>query len=128
MKRGGFITADVLTGITLLGLIVVGLAVSMNGFSAFNQYEWTRQRCTAAAVAQLDSLTATGRPIEPEQVKRLWPKVETTIETTPGQGPWQGLEQVRVTAVGSLPGTRQVTVCLTRYIRPNLVAGQGGQP
>jgi type II secretory pathway pseudopilin PulG len=115
MKRHGFLTAELLVATALLGLIITGLAVSMNGFSLFNGYQWTRQRCTAAAQAQLDSITATGAPIDEQELKRLWPKAEVVVETTPGEPPWDGLELVQVTATARA-GARQVTIRLTRYI------------
>ncbi len=54
----------------------------------------------AAAEAQLDSLTATGRPIDDTQLKRLWPDVEVVTDRTPGVAPWDGLELVRIAATG----------------------------
>jgi hypothetical protein len=115
IKRRGFFTAELLTATALLGLIITGLAVSMNGFSMFNGYQWTRQRCTAAALAQLDSITATGAPIDEQEFKRLWPEVKIVVETKPGETPWDGLKLVRVTATGQA-GAREVTIHLARYV------------
>ncbi len=115
MRRHGLLTAELLVATALLGLIITGLAVSMNGFSMFNGYQWTRQRCTAAAQAQLDSITATGAPIDEQELKRLWPKVEVVVETTPGEAPWDGLELVQVTATAQA-GARGVAIHLARYI------------
>ncbi len=115
MRRHGFLTAELLVATALLGLIITGLAVSMNGFSMFNGYQWTRQRCTAAAQAQLDSIAATGAPIDEQELKRLWSEVEVVVETTPGGPPWDGLELVQVTATAQA-GAREVTIHLTRYI------------
>ncbi len=118
MRRHGFLTAELLVATALLGLIITGLAVSMNGFSKFNQHQWTRQRCTAAAQAQLDSIAATGAPIDEQELKRLWPEVEVVVETKPGEAPWDGLELVQVTATGRV-GSRGVTVHLARYVPGN---------
>jgi type II secretory pathway pseudopilin PulG len=115
MRRPGFLTAELLTATALLGLVIAGLAISMNGFSMFNGYQWTRQRCTAAAQAQLDSITATGVPIDDQELKRLWPEVEVVAETKPGEAPWDGLELVQVTATGRA-GPRRVTIHLARYV------------
>lgn len=115
MRRHGLLTAELLVATALLGLIITGLAVSMNGFSMFNGYQWTRQRCTAAAQAQLDSIAATGAPIDEQELKRLWPKVEVVVETTPGEAPWDGLELVQVTATAQA-GARGVAIHLARYI------------
>ena len=116
--------AELATGIALLGLILAGLAVSMHGFTRFNEYQWARQRCIAAAQAQLDSITATGRPVGPEEMKRVWSNVEVSVNTTPGTGPWDGLELVQVTATAQ-PGPKPVTVRLGRYVNPKRVVAKG---
>ncbi len=115
--------AEMLTATVLLGLILTGLAVSTNGFSKFNQYQWTRQRCTAAALAQLESVTSAGILIEPQELKRLWPEVNVSVERTRADAPWDGLELVQVTAA-----SRQVTVRLARYVRLRPAIAKGEQP
>jgi type II secretory pathway pseudopilin PulG len=109
------LAAELVVATGLLGLIVAGMAVSLGGFAAFNRYLWTRQRCTAAARAQLDSVVATGRPIEPQELKRLWPEAEVTVDVTPGAPPWEGLQRVAVTATAPA-GAREVKVRLVRYL------------
>lgn len=126
----GFLFAELIISMALLGLIITGLAVSMNGFSMVNDYQWARQRCTAAAQAQLDSLAATGNPIEPQEVQRLWPGVEVSLERSPGAAPWEGLELVQVTA-SAQPGPKKVIVHLAGYVgrtsaRTGLSNGSGG--
>ena len=111
----GFLFAELIVSMALLGLIIAGLAVSMNGFSLVNDYQWARQRCTAAAQAQLDSLAATGRPIEPPELQRLWPGVKVSLERAPAAAPWEGLELIEVAATAQ-PGPRKVTVHLARYV------------
>ncbi len=111
----GFVLAELAVSISLLGLILAGLAVSMQGFAKLNHYQWTRQRCVAAAEAQLDSLTATGRPIDDAQLKRLWPEVNVVMDPEAGAGVWEGLTLVRITATGRT-GAREVTVRLERYV------------
>jgi type II secretory pathway pseudopilin PulG len=116
-KSGGFLLADLIVGITLFGVLLAGLAVSLHGFGSFNRYQWTRQLCIAAASAQLDSMTATGEPIVPDECERLWPRVTVSMETTPGEGQWAGLKRVDVKA-SAQAGPRQVVVELERYIGP----------
>lgn len=111
----GFLLAELMVATALLGLIIAGLAVSMNGFSMVNDSQWTRQRCTAAAQAQLDGLAATGRLIEPPELKRLWPGVDVVVDRSPGAGPWEGLELIQVTAAAQA-GPRRITVHLARYV------------
>ncbi len=111
----GFLFAELIVSMGLLGLIIAGLAISMNGFSMVNDYQWSRQRCTAAAQAQLDSIVTTGRPIEPQELKRLWANVDVTTDRTPGAAPWEGLELIQVTA-SARAGSKKVTVRLARYV------------
>jgi len=126
IRDRGFILAELITATALLGLIIAGLAVSMNGFSLVNDCQWARQRCTAAAQAQLDNITATGRLIEPPELKRLWPGVDVSVDRAPAAAPWGGLELVRVMAAAQA-GPRKVTVHLTRYLRSEPAAPNGGR-
>lgn len=112
-KQRGFLMTELIVGTALLGVALAGLAVSLQGASMFNQYQWTRQRCVAAAEAQLDSLTATGRPIAETRMKSLWPDVDVAVSRA-GEATWEGLELVRVAATGKA-GPRVVTVHLERY-------------
>jgi type II secretory pathway pseudopilin PulG len=123
-RCGGFLWAELVVATALLGVVIAGLAVSMDGFSMVNNLQWARQRCVAAAQAQLDSLAATGRPIEPQELARLWPDVEVVADRSPGTGPWDGLERIQVTATAQ-PGPRKVTIHLARYLRR--VSAEGGQ-
>jgi hypothetical protein len=113
IRQRGLFMAEMLTGTALLGVIIVGLAVVLNGFAKSNHYQWSRQRCTAAAMAQLDSITATAAPVDPQELQRLWPTVSVTVERAPAGAPWDGLELVHVTAT-----MQQATVRLARYIMP----------
>ena len=111
----GFLLAELMVATALLGLIMAGLAVSMNGFSMVNDSQWARQRCAAAAQAQLDGFAATRRLIEPGELKRLWPGVDVVVDRSPGAGPWEGLELIRVTTTAQA-GPRRITVHLARYV------------
>ncbi len=115
-RQCGFITTELIVGTALLGVALTGLAVSLRGFSLFNHYEWSRQQCVAAAEAQLDSLAATGQPMDQAQFARLWPELEVSIDRMAGQGPWESLELVRVTAAAQ-GDTRKARVRLERYMR-----------
>jgi type II secretory pathway pseudopilin PulG len=109
---------ELIVALSLLGLIFAGLALSMQGFGAFNRHQWARQQCIAAAQAQLDSLTTRGLLIETQTCQRLWPTVNMTVQRAPGIGQWDGLELARVTAT-SQAGPRQVRVDLARYLQPS---------
>jgi len=126
VRCSGFLLAELMVATGLLGLIIACLAVSMNGFSLVNECQWTRQRCTAAAQAQLDSLAATGRLIEPQEIKRLWPGVDVSVDKSAPAAPWDGLELIRVAATAQA-GPRKVTVHLARYLRREPAVAEGGQ-
>jgi type II secretory pathway pseudopilin PulG len=114
-KYPGFLLTEMIVAATVLGILLVTLALSLHAFAKFNRYQLVRQHCIAAAQAQLDSVTATGSPIRDEDFKRLWPTVTVSIEKSPGTGRWQGLNLVEVTANGK-SFRKQVKVRLHRYI------------
>lgn len=116
-RRRGFLLADLIVSIALFGVLLAGLAVSVNGFGAFNRYQWARQQCIAAAMAQLDSVTATGAPIDSDECERLWPRVTVSLERTPGVEQWAGLERIDVEASAQV-GSRRVVVETARYVTP----------
>ena len=123
IRGRGFLLAELMVATALLGLIITCLAVSMNGFALVNDCQWARQRCAAAAEAQLDSVTATGRLIEPQEIKRLWPGVDISVGRSAGAMPWDGLELIQVTATAQA-GPRKITVRLARYVgRASSLAG-----
>ncbi|MHC4322449.1 MAG: hypothetical protein ACYST3_09270 [Planctomycetota bacterium] len=117
-KYSGFFLTEVIVASGILGIILVGLAMSMYGFAKFNRYQLIRQQCTAAAQAELDSITTTGKPIPDEDFKRLWPKLDVNITSSAGTDQWQGLSLVEVTANG-MSYNKEVKVKLARYILEN---------
>jgi type II secretory pathway pseudopilin PulG len=108
--------AELIVSTALLGMAIAGIAVVIQGATTINRYQWTRQRCVAAAEAQIDSLVATGKPIDEIEIARLWPETQVTVDRTPGQAAWERLDLIRVTAVG-MAGPHPVTVHLERYVR-----------
>jgi len=117
-KYSGFLLTEVIVAAGVLGIILVALALSMYGFAKFNRYQLVRQRCTAAAQAQLESITTTGKPIADEDFKRLWPKLDVNIKRSAGTDQWQGLSLVEVTANG-MSYNKEVKVRLARYVSEN---------
>jgi len=113
-QYGGFLMAEISVALAILGLLLAGLAITLNGFARFNKYQLARQHCTAAAQAQLDNVALRGKPLEKEEVERLWPEVAVSFEEKSGEGQWQGLRLLEVEAVRKL-GERQVRVKLQRY-------------
>lgn len=109
---------EVIVAAGVLGIILVALATSMYGFAKFNRYQLVKQQCTAAAQAELDSITTTGKLIPAEDFKRLWPKLDVNIKSSPGTDQWQGLSLIEVTANG-MSYNKEVKVSLARYVLEN---------
>ena len=114
-KYDGFLMAEIIVALTIMGTLLIGLALSLHAFRKFNHYQMVRQRCIAAAQAQLECITATGRPISSEDFKRLWPRLDVSIKTKAGAGQWEGMKLAEVTASGKSLG-KEVKVQLSRYI------------
>ncbi len=114
-KYGGFLFTEVIVALTILGILLIGLALSLDAFRRFNHYQLVRQRCTAAAQAQLDSIAATDRSIHDEDFKRLWPKLSVSIKESAGTGQWEGTKLVKVAARGN-SFDKEVKVKLSRYV------------
>ena len=121
----GYLFAEMAAALAVMGVLLVGFAVSLDGFRRFNDYQLVRQRCIAAGQAQLDSITKTGKPVGDEDFKRLWPKLAVSIQESPGIGQWKGLMLVEVMVSGQ-SFNRQVQVKLSRYVlEDKLLAGRG---
>ena len=115
VKHPGFLLTKMLVATAVMGLILTGLALAMNGFAKFNRYQLVRQRCIAAALAQLDGITATGKPIPQEDFQRLWPNLATSVSSSPGAGQWEAMTLIEVTATGK-SFRKDVKVRLNRYV------------
>ena len=123
-KLGGFIFAEIAVSLTVMAMLLAGIAFSLNGIAKFNHYQLVRQKCIAAAQAQLDSLTATGKPIEDEDFNRIWPQLNVSIEKSAGQGQWRGTQLVKVKTSGNYL-RKQVIIELSRYISRNEPLAEG---
>lgn len=117
-RFNGFLTVELVVAIPTLGILLVGLALTLDKFAKFNHNQLIRQRCIAAAQAELDSIGATGKQIPDEDLERLWPKIDVSIEQSEGKGQWQGLKLVEVTAAGK-SYRKEVAIRLSRYILEN---------
>ena len=74
-------------------------------------------------MAELDSITTTGKPIPDEDLKRLWPKLDINIKSSAGTGQWQGMSLIEVTANG-MSYSKEVKVTLARYVLENKTLAQ----
>ena len=114
-KYSGFLLTELTVALIVLGILLSCLAVSLSGFQRFNHCQLVRQRCIAAAQAELDSIDVTGKQISREDFERLWPQLSVSIEKSDGTGQWEGLQLIKVrTQAESF--NRNVEVELSRYV------------
>ncbi|MCX5633720.1 MAG: type II secretion system protein [Phycisphaerae bacterium] len=116
-KHNGFLLTELIVALTVLVIILSCLAMALKVFRNINQYQLTRQRCISAAQAQLDCIAVTGKAIDDEDFKRLWPKMSIEIKQSDGIDQWQGLKLVNVRATVK-DINKDITVELARYFAP----------
>jgi type II secretory pathway pseudopilin PulG len=114
-KHDGFLMAELTIALTVLGILLVCFALSLQAFAQFNSYQLVRQRCIAAAQAELDSIAATGNSIPAEDFQRLWPRLNVSIKKSLGTGQWEGMELVKVTTKGK-SFRNEINIQLSRYV------------
>lgn len=114
-KFRGFSLTEIVVALAVLGMVLVGLALSLNAFAKFNRIQWVRQHCIAAAQAELDSIAVTGETIRDEDFKRLWPNLNVSIKESAGAGQWEGMKLIEVKASG-MSFRKEVKVQLCRYV------------
>ena len=124
IRYGGFLLTEIIVPLTIMAMLISGLAFSLNGLAKFNRYQLIRQQCIAAAQAELDSITATGKPIPDEDVRRIWPQISISIDKSAGNNQWQGMELVNVTANGG-SYRKEVKIQLSRYVSRNVPLAEG---
>ena len=120
----GFLLTEIVVSMTILGILVAGLALSLHGFAKFNRYQLVRQQCIAAAQAQLESMAATGEPVPDADLGRLWSNLSVSIKRSPGTGQWSAMEFVEVTAVGK-SFRKEVKIQLSRYFPGDATPAEG---
>jgi hypothetical protein len=117
-KNGGWITMEVVTALSVLVVIMACLSLAAETFGKFNAVQLRKQQCQSAAYAQLDSIVVTGEEIDKADLERLWEGIEVTVDEEAGEGIWEGLRLVKVTASGTAK-KRRVEVELRRYLAAN---------
>ena len=112
---------ELIVSLTVLGILMVTFAISLDGFKRLNYYQFARQRCVSAAQATLDSIAVTGKAINEADVNRLWPGVIIKIDESEGTGQWKGLKLINVTAGGAALN-KKVEIRLARYFSKGDIA------
>ncbi|RPI62000.1 MAG: hypothetical protein EHM48_04790 [Planctomycetaceae bacterium] len=113
-RRGTWLFAEVGVSVVILFMLIGGLALAQSANAKANSMLLVRQRCIAAAQAQLDSIGATGQALSKEDIARLWPGVQVEVSISDGTDQWKGLKLATVHAV-SPSGGGTVRVELSRY-------------
>jgi hypothetical protein len=116
-KKHGFIIAEMVTAGFLLLVVLGSFMFALGAYSRFNAVQFARQRCIAAAQAQLDSFSATGSPLSAAEAAKLWPDVKIDVNfDRPRWGQWKGMHLVTVDATAEHKG-KTAAVKMSRYIR-----------
>ena len=123
-RHSGFFLTEMTVSLTLLAMLLSGLALSLHGVAKFNHYQLVRQKCIAAAQAQLESIAATGSLISDDDIAGLWSNISVSTEKSPGVGQWSSMELVEVTAVGK-SFRKEVKIRLSRYLPTRQPTGDG---
>lgn len=90
-RNNGWILTEVAVVLFLMIVFFISMISATATFKHLNFLTLKKQQCLAAGRAQLDSIVATGKPIEEKDFKRLWPDIEVVIDRNPAQGDWEGL-------------------------------------
>jgi len=114
-RCSGFFLTEMIISLTLLAALLAGLALSLYGIAKFNHYHWVRQKCIAAAQAQIESISVTGEEISDDDIADLWANIRVSSEKSPGTGQWASMELLEVTAVGR-SFRKEIKIRLSRYL------------
>jgi len=111
----GYMLMEVIVSAFLLGALALVYTQLGRGVTTARDRQLTVRALRLAAEAQLERYRA-GAAIEPRIDIDTPPQgiIETQVE--PGQGDWQGLRLVTVTARGTARGGRQLSVTLSAYL------------
>ena len=118
-NNNGFLITELIVTLAVLCTVLTCFAMLLGHIRDLGKYNLYRQRCIQAANAQLDSISATGKPLPEEKLKSLWKEVTTQIAEASGTEQWQGLKLVKVKSTAHL-GRKEIAVELARYINKNV--------
>jgi len=122
-RNEGFVLTEMTVSLTLLAMLLAVLASSLYGIAKFNHYQLVRQKCIAAAQAQIESIAVTGEAISDDDIADLWSNVSVSSEKSPGTGQWESMELLEVTAVGR-SFRKEVKIRLCRYLPTEQSSGE----
>jgi type II secretory pathway pseudopilin PulG len=114
-KQHAFLTVEVLVTLAVLIMLWGLLMETMLQAGRTNRAQWARQTCIEAVQAQLDCLTALGKPLPEEDCRRLWPNIHLTVQLRPAEGIWSGLTCAAVQAEQRI-FRKTIRIQQTRYL------------
>jgi hypothetical protein len=128
-RRHGYVLAETTVAIGVTIVIAVLFSAAVVQYARARRDGDTRRILRLAAATELERVRAglpglASRPAVPAQAGRVNPQgaaagpgeigLETTVQ--PGEGPWAGMQQVRVVASRQMPGGRVLRVELAAYV------------
>ena len=116
-KNNGWLLTEIAVTLFVLASFFMVMISATATFGRFNWLLLNKQRCVAAARAQIDSVVSTGRALKDEDFKRLWPRMEVDVDIRDGAGDWKGLKLCVVTT-SVKARKRNIEIRLSQYYRP----------
>ena len=116
-KNNGWLLTEIAVVLFVLASFFMVMISATATFGRFNWLLQNKQRCVAAARAQVDSVVSTGRALKDEDFKRLWPRMEVDVDIRDGAGDWKGLKLCVVTT-SVKARKRNIEIRLSQYYRP----------
>lgn len=122
-KNKGYLIMDALVSIGVL-IIVFGVFTRLVTVSHWTESRfYAQQKCTAAALAQLDSITNNKVLIPDDKIEQLWEGVRVDVSVSRGQGDFSGLNCYMVTALYGYEDD-QLTSQQKRYLPFNCLVAE----
>ncbi len=117
-KNNGWLLTEIAVTLFVLASFFMVMISATATFGRFNRLLLNKQRCLAAARAQVDSVVFTGRALKAEDFKRLWPRLEVDVDIRDGAGDWKGLKLCVVTT-SVKARKRNIEIRLSQYYPPD---------
>lgn len=114
----GYLLAEAIVALMVLGIILGVLSSLVASVSQASIRIFARQKCIAAALAQLDSVDFTGELLSVEQIESLWPGVQIELKQSPGTESNAGLIKYTATALIVI-GDSEIISRQVRYLPEN---------
>lgn len=119
----GYLLIEVVAALTVLGIMLGVFSQLLSSSSNASKRLIARQKCIAAALAQLDSLDYTGQMLSAEQIDLLWPNVQVELEQSVDTEPYRGFVKYTATARLTL-GSNEISSRQVRYMPGNSDTGR----